>query len=76
LDHIIIGENRYFSFAQEGLIREYETDFLNLKLTGTSEAKLRLSKAKFYGGTHVIYLIFDLLFAAGFASSLSSIFFT
>jgi DNA repair protein RadC len=76
LDHIIIGENRYFSFAQEGLIREYETDFVNLKLTGTSEAKRRLSKTKFYTGTHVIYLIFDLLFAAGFASSLSSIFFT
>ncbi len=46
LDHIIIGENRYFSFAGEGLIREYETDFLNLKLTGTSEAKRRLSRAR------------------------------
>jgi DNA repair protein RadC len=76
LDHIIIGENKFFSFSQEGLIREYETDFLNLKLTGTSEAKRRLSMAKSYAGTHVIYLIFDLLFAAGFASSLSSIFFT
>jgi hypothetical protein len=46
LDHIIIGENRYFSFAHEGLIEEYETDFLNLKLTGTAEAKKRLSKIK------------------------------
>jgi DNA repair protein RadC len=46
LDHIIIGENRYFSFANEGLINEYKMDFLNLKLTGTSEAKRRLSRAK------------------------------
>jgi DNA repair protein RadC len=46
LDHIIIGENRYFSFASEGLIKEYETDFLNLKLTSTCEAKRKLSKAR------------------------------
>jgi DNA repair protein RadC len=39
LDHIIIGDNRYFSFAGEGLIEEYEMDYLNLKLRGTSEAK-------------------------------------
>ncbi len=29
LDHIIIGDNKYFSFAGEGLIEEYETDYLN-----------------------------------------------
>jgi DNA repair protein RadC len=46
LDHIIIGDNRYFSFAGEGLIEEYEMDFLNLKLRGTSEAKRRLYKAR------------------------------
>jgi len=46
LDHIIIGDNCYFSFAGEGLIDEYEMDFLNLKLRGTSEAKRRLYKAK------------------------------
>jgi DNA repair protein RadC len=45
LDHIIIGENIYCSFADEGLIKEYEIDFLNLKLTGTSEAKRGLSQA-------------------------------
>ena len=39
LDHIIIGNNRYFSFAGEGLIEEYELDFLNFKVRGTSEAK-------------------------------------
>jgi DNA repair protein RadC len=46
LDHIIVGDNRYFSFAGEGLIEEYELDFLNLKLRGTSEAKRRLYRAK------------------------------
>jgi DNA repair protein RadC len=39
LDHIIIGDNKYFSFAREGLIEKYELDFLNLKLTGTSGTK-------------------------------------
>ncbi len=46
LDHIIIGDNRYFSFSGEGLMQEYEMDFLNLKLRGTSEAKRRLYEAK------------------------------
>jgi DNA repair protein RadC len=31
LDHIIIGENRYFSFADAGLIEEYSSDFLSLR---------------------------------------------
>jgi DNA repair protein RadC len=34
LDHIIIGENRYFSFASEGLIVQYELDYLGLKMKG------------------------------------------
>ena len=46
LDHIIIGDNRYFSFTGEGLIEEYETDFLNLMLKGTSEAKRRIYQAR------------------------------
>ena len=46
LDHIIIGDNRYFSFAGEGLIEEYEMDFLNLKLRGTSEAKRTLYRTR------------------------------
>jgi len=46
LDHIIIGDNKYFSFAGEGLLEEYELDFLNLKLRGTSEAKRRLYQAR------------------------------
>ena len=48
LDHIIIGNNRYFSFAGEGLIEEYELDFVNLKTRGTSEAKRRLYRAKLF----------------------------
>jgi len=34
LDHIIVGENRYFSFADAGLIEEYTSDFLTLKESG------------------------------------------
>jgi len=34
LDHIIIGGDRYFSFADENLIKKYELDFLNLKIKG------------------------------------------
>ena len=49
LDHIIIGNNRYYSFAGEGLIEEYELDFLNLKIRGVSEAKRRLYRAKLFG---------------------------
>jgi len=36
IDHIIIGDNRYFSFTGEGLIEEFETDFLNLMLRATA----------------------------------------
>jgi len=31
LDHIIIGDNRYFSFADAGLIEEYNLDFLSMR---------------------------------------------
>lgn len=31
LDHIIIGENRYFSFADAGLIEEYNSHFVSLR---------------------------------------------
>jgi len=31
LDHIIIGENRYFSFADAELIEKYDSDFLSLR---------------------------------------------
>jgi DNA repair protein RadC len=52
LDHIIVGDNRYFSFADEGLIEEYETDFLNLKLSVTHEAKYRLEQARTFANVH------------------------
>jgi DNA repair protein RadC len=45
LDHIIIGENRYYSFAGEGLIEEYETDFMNIMLRGIAEARRRIYRA-------------------------------
>ena len=48
LDHIIIGNNKYFSFAGEGLIEEYELDFINLRARGTSEAKRRVYRAKLF----------------------------
>jgi len=38
LDHIIIGGNRYFSFADEGLIKKYEYNFLNLKIRGVFDS--------------------------------------
>ncbi len=46
LDHIVMGNDRYFSFASQGLIEEYELDFLNLKIKGASEAKRRLYRAQ------------------------------
>ena len=45
VDHIIIGNNTYFSFANEGLIEEYELDFLGLRIRGTAEAKRRRYRA-------------------------------
>ena len=46
LDHIIIGDNRYYSFAGEGLIEEYEADFLNLMLRGMAESRRQRYKTK------------------------------
>jgi len=48
LDHIIIGNDKYFSFAGEGLIEQYELDFLNLKIRGVSEARRRVYRAKLF----------------------------
>jgi hypothetical protein len=45
LDHIIIGDNTYFSFAGEGLIEAYDLDFLGLKARGTSRVRRRLNKS-------------------------------
>ncbi len=46
LDHIIIGNDKYYSFAGEGLIEEYTLDFLNLKMKGVSEPKRRRYRAE------------------------------
>jgi DNA repair protein RadC len=44
LDHIIIGDNRYYSFAGDGLIEAYEMDFINQMLKGVAEVRKRLYK--------------------------------
>jgi DNA repair protein RadC len=49
LDHIIIGDNKYYSFAGEGLIEEYETDFLNQMLRGAAEARKKFYKTPLPG---------------------------
>ena len=43
LDHLIIGENRYFSFADAGLIKKYEDDFLNIRIKRMLEASQYIS---------------------------------
>lgn len=35
VDHIIIGDNTYFSFANEWSIEAYELNFLGLKIRNT-----------------------------------------
>ena len=37
LDHIITSHNTYFSFADTGLIEEYELNYLQLKLKSTAK---------------------------------------
>ncbi len=39
LDHIIIGGNRHFSFADEGLIEKYEDSFSNLRIRGVFDSR-------------------------------------
>jgi len=46
LDHIIIGNNTYFSFAGEGLIEEYRMGFLNIKIRDRADAKRSQYRAK------------------------------
>ncbi len=45
VDHIIIGDNTYFSFANEGLIEEYELDFISLKMRGADKTKRGQNRA-------------------------------
>jgi len=49
LDHIIIGNNTYFSFAGEGLIEEYRMGFLNIKIRDRADAKRIQYSAKLPG---------------------------
>ena len=45
LDHLIIGNSRYFSFADQGLIEKYEDSFLSLKIRGLFEKQVDYSLA-------------------------------
>lgn len=40
LDHIIIGDNQYFSFADKGLIEEYNLNFLRLSKERETQPKI------------------------------------
>jgi hypothetical protein len=44
---IIVGDNRYFSFADEGLIEKYRGNFLNLKVRGVFETRVHYSAEAF-----------------------------
>jgi DNA repair protein RadC len=44
LDHIIIGDNLYYSFAGEGLIEEYDNDFMDRMLRGAAENRRNMYK--------------------------------
>jgi DNA repair protein RadC len=46
LDHIIIGDNRYYSSASEGFIEEYKMDYLTLKIGGSTETILKTYDTK------------------------------
>jgi DNA repair protein RadC len=46
LDHLIIGNNTYFSFAGEGLIEEYKMGFLNIKIRDRADTKRSRYRAK------------------------------
>jgi DNA repair protein RadC len=52
LDHIIIGDSRYFSFADQGLIEKYEDSFLSLKIRGFFENRVDYSVALPQVSTH------------------------
>lgn len=49
LDHIIIGGNRYFSFADEGLIHKYEDAFLNMRVRGFNDSEDRVLSGESLG---------------------------
>jgi DNA repair protein RadC len=43
LDHIIIGNSHYFSFADQGLIEKYEDSFLSMKIRSLFEKQIDYS---------------------------------
>ena len=47
LDHIIIGDNAFYSFAGDGLIDQYGLDFLGLKMKGASDSRKQAYRGQF-----------------------------
>jgi DNA repair protein RadC len=41
LDHLVIGDNRFYSFGGEGLIEEYEAEATAMKMKGAAELRRR-----------------------------------
>jgi len=46
LDHIIIGGDKYFSFADEGFLQKYEDNFLHVKLKSVSDKGIIYKNAR------------------------------
>jgi DNA repair protein RadC len=44
LDHLVIGDNRFYSFAGEGLIEEYEAAFLAQMMQGTAQERRKMNR--------------------------------
>ncbi|MBN2239293.1 MAG: DNA repair protein RadC [Dehalococcoidales bacterium] len=44
LDHLVIGDNRYYSFAGHGLIEEFELDFLGMKMKNSPGTGRRITE--------------------------------
>ncbi len=49
LDHIIIGDNRYFSFAGDGFIEECELNYLTFKAKSPQGTEKKLKEGKLFG---------------------------
>ena len=52
LDHVIIGGNKYFSFADDNLIQKYEDNFFNLKIKGVLAEATDCWNGKIYASHH------------------------
>jgi DNA repair protein RadC len=46
LDHIIIGNDQYYSFTADGLIEDYQADYLNLKARAVAEGRRKVYQVR------------------------------